>query len=236
MDVLVGDTAFARFVAAHLGDDDFTLIDVGCSGGLMAGWRAFGDRLRAVGFDADPAECARLAATEPSAKVRYVAGLVGSPPDHRFLRARAGRPALPGNPWARLSVARSVQIRQAATPANIAAGSASPLEPPAAIVLPDFLAAIGFDDVDFIKIDVDGDDLAILHTLDDTLAQAGVLGVGLEVNFFGTDDATDHSFHNPDRFMRQAGYDLFGLTVRRYSMAALPSRSKFSFPAETRPG
>ena len=60
-----------------------------------------------------------------------------------------------------------------------------------------------------------------------------IFGVGLEVNFFGTDDATDHSFHNTDRFMRQAGYDLFGLTVRRYSMAALPSRSKFSFQAET---
>jgi hypothetical protein len=99
LDVLVGDTAFARFIAAHLRDDDFTLIDVGCSGGLMSVWRAFGDRLRAVGFDADPDECARLAAAEQSSKIRYVTGIVGSPPDHPFLQARAGRPFLPGNPW-----------------------------------------------------------------------------------------------------------------------------------------
>jgi hypothetical protein len=65
---------------------------------------------------------------------------------------------------------------------------------------------------------------------------AGVIGCGLEVNYFGSDHPSDHVFHNTDRFMRKAGFDLFGLTVRTYSNAALPGRYLYAVPAQGHTG
>src|SRR5690606_23527954 len=36
-----------------------------------------------------------------------------------------------------------------------------------------------------------------------------------------------------DRLLRRAGFDLFDLSVRRYSTRALPGRSRLAYPAET---
>ncbi len=52
-------TPFARIVADRLGDSWFTLLDIGCSAGIDAVWRLFGDRLRAFGFDPNLDEIAR---------------------------------------------------------------------------------------------------------------------------------------------------------------------------------
>jgi hypothetical protein len=78
--------------------------------------------------------------------------------------------------------------------------------------------------VDFLKIDTDGEDLAILASVAEELEQHRFVGVGVEVNFFGTAETTDHTFHNVDRMLREFGYELFDLSVRRYSNARLPYR------------
>ena len=57
-------TAFAAFVAGSLALGHFTFIDVGCSGGIDLVWRIFGERLRAIAFDASVDECERLTAAE----------------------------------------------------------------------------------------------------------------------------------------------------------------------------
>src|SRR6185312_12591165 len=75
---------FVRMVAESLRDEDFTLIDIGCSGGIDRQWRLFGDRLVAVGFDASVSECQRLTAEETNPNVHYVAGFVDIPPNHPF--------------------------------------------------------------------------------------------------------------------------------------------------------
>ena len=66
--------AFASWVAAALKDDDFMLIDVGCSRGIDPAWRSFGGRLRAFGFDASLAEVRRLTEAE-TARHRICRGL-----------------------------------------------------------------------------------------------------------------------------------------------------------------
>jgi hypothetical protein len=58
----------------------------------------------------------------------------------------------------------------------------------------------------------------------------------MEVNFIGSHEETDHTFHNTDRFMRALGFDLFGLTVRPYSLAALPARYQLRIAAQTESG
>src|SRR5262249_8528183 len=60
-----------------------------------------------------------------------------------------------------------------------------------------------------------------------------VLAVGLEVNFYGSDDSTGHIFHNTDRFMRGLGFTLAHLAIRPYSFAGLPARYQYDRPAES---
>lgn len=234
-------TEFASMVAASLVSADFTLFDVGCSGGIDPAWRCFGEKLVAYGFDPNREECARLSRLETGRRVQYVAGFVGLPPDHEFLRRRGQRSCWSRNPWGRLSAHRSIDIRKRRVPEmsgeqlrdmNLWAET-NLADPAAPLILSDFAKANSINDVDFVKIDVDGEDFAILNSIADELAAWKVLGVCLEVNYFGSENDTDHTFHNTDRFMRRHGFDLFNLSVRRYSHAALPSKYTWYNPAQT---
>jgi hypothetical protein len=241
MECLRSDSVFARTVACDLTAEDFFLVDVGCSGGIDLGWRTFGDRLRAIGFDPNIGECERLNAAEVSERVRYVPAFVDAPegnPD----RTRPHRsPYVTNNPWSRLSVHHTVQLRQAEIAAATEQekttlnqwGMVRLADPGHPIVLPTYLRTAGLMAPDFLKIDVDGPDFAILQSCGDLLADPGVLGLGLEVNFVGSDHPGDHTFHNTDRLVRGKGFDLFDLTVRRYSGAALPDRYLLTIPAQT---
>jgi len=109
-------------------------------------------------------------------------------------------------------------------------------DPNAPVVLRDFLRERGIESIDFIKIDIDGDDFDVLQTFDGSFRTLGVLGVAAEVNFVGGVEAHEHTFHNTDRFMRRNGFDLFSLTTRPYANAMLPSRYQLSIPAQTLTG
>lgn len=104
------------------------------------------------------------------------------------------------------------------------------------IVLQSFVEGRGIGDVDFVKIDVDGPDFLILRSIVPMLESKRVLGVGIEVNFYGSDNPDVNTFHNVDRLLRSAFYDLFDLSVRRYPLTALPSPYLYSFPAQSRSG
>jgi hypothetical protein len=102
-----------------------------------------------------------------------------------------------------------------------------------AIVIPMYLSDNGIHNVDFLKIDVDGADFEILNSFDKALEKFEILGLGIEINFFGSTCDTDHTFHNVDRFMKEHGFELFGLTINRYSTAALPSRYLWHLPGRS---
>jgi FkbM family methyltransferase len=101
------------------------------------------------------------------------------------------------------------------------------------IAVPAYLRDRGIDSVDFLTIDIDGPDFDVLNSFDRALAALNVLGVRIEVNYFGSESDTDRSLHNIDRFLKTQGFELFGLTQRRYSLAALPSRYLWNVPAES---
>ncbi len=99
--------SFLRQLAGQLGDTRFTLIDIGCSGGIDEVWRIFGSRLRAFGFDPNLQDIERLNAAEAKhSGVEYIAAFVGPPPaaiDAMGDKARAKRkmveagvPCVPG--------------------------------------------------------------------------------------------------------------------------------------------
>ncbi|KAA0676207.1 FkbM family methyltransferase [Roseomonas genomospecies 6] len=238
MDGLQTTSPFAIKVADALAGDPFTLIDVGCGGGIDPVWREFGSNLRAIGFEPNLAECRRLATGETHEGIRYEPTFVGLPPDHLFLTRKAANSPVVMNFWQRCSAFRSCQIQQEKRKSEGQAlnpyyyegdGMADAADQ---IYLPDYFAKKNIGDIDFVKIDVDGPDFEVLVSLEGEFSKRNILALGLEVSYFGTENDTNNTFHNTDRFMRQNGFELFGLSVRRYSAAALPGRYSLGIPAQ----
>lgn len=173
--------------------------------------------------------------------MHYEAGFVGIPPDHPFAARRRGRPPYTRSPWDRLAVARTLTLQserlnaateEARTKAN-EWQSVKLADPEQPIYLTEYLAKHDVDDVDFIKIDIDGNDYEVLNSLDGFIDSRQVLGLLMEVNYIGSADETEHTFHNTDRFMRTRLFDLFDLSVRRYAASALPSPYRHRQPGPT---
>ena len=234
-------TSFLHYLSDWMGDAQFTLVDIGCSGGIDAVWSVFGRKLRAFGFDPNLQEIERLKSTAKSQPgIEYLGAFIGPAQEDPAMARMRSRDFWACNPWGRLSVARTLEIRAAelTKPESVEKQrlnqwTSAPLaDANHPIVLADFLRERSVEDVDFIKIDVDGADLVILHSLGRMLKETQVLGLGIEVNFFGSDDAEVNTFHNVDRFMRAAGFELFDLSVRRYSTHALPAPYTQRNPAQ----
>jgi FkbM family methyltransferase len=238
MEGLLDGTPFSRLVANGLGLHRFTLVDIGCSGGIDTAWGAFGPCLRAFGFDPNLDEVAQLTSSGSTLGVEYIGAFISATRNDSMV---AQAPFWERSPAERLSVFRTLD-RRARHAASLGSREMSKLnlwpktrlaDPHEGIFLPDFLRSRGVDDIDFIKIDVDGADFQILRSLQDVLEEYRVLGVGIEVNFFGSDNPDIHTFHNVDRLMKAAGFELFGLTVRRYSVSALPAPYLSDYPTQT---
>jgi len=235
---------FVEMVAEALGEYPFTLLDVGCSGGIDAAWRQFGKHLRAFGFDPSLSEVERLNASELSESVEYIPCFVGVPDDIPGSERLKTQQFWDRLAWPRLAVGKTLELRsQKVEPDDDREKMRlnlwnqtrlADIEKP--VVLGDFVEERGIDNVDFVKIDVDGPDFLILRSIVPMLKSKRVLGVGIEVNFFGSDDPDVHTFHNVDRLLRAAGFELFNLSVRNYSLTALPSPYLYSFPAQSESG
>ncbi|MFO1157409.1 MAG: FkbM family methyltransferase [Reyranellaceae bacterium] len=233
--------SFPAFVAGKLGTQKFSLLDVGCSGGIDPRWRALEPNLRGIGIDASATECERLAKAEGNPDIAYVAAYVSRAADQPVDHSAGPAAPLIMRLRDRLSFMRTREIREemlkrASTEEQLRhnawemTGLADPTRP---IVVPDLLAERGWRDLDYLKIDIDGGDFEILQSLDGRFDALGVIAAQLEVNFIGTDQPHEHTFHNTDRFMRRHGFDLFRLDVRTCSTRALPARYIWPTPAET---
>lgn len=186
-----------------------TLLDAGARGGLQPNWRAARRHLRVIGFEPDPAEHARLAAGADPRSVLYINSALGRAParlqlnigreggtssllepEHGFLR-RFPRPE-------RYDVLRQVEV--------------------AVDSLDNVLPRHGVDDPDFIKIDTQGAELAILEGGRATLARA-ILGAEIEV-LFAPLYRDQPAFGEIDSFMRGLGFHLFDIRPSYWKRAA----------------
>jgi hypothetical protein len=214
----------------------FVLIDVGCAGGIAEPWRAFGPSLVAHGYDPDVTACEEAQARERFPRVRYHARFVGLPESHAFVQQRRADAArwTDTNIWGRVTAGYFAQRKQEADGGRPA--SAEPGAAPSPLALEDIVRGEQLPTVDFLKVDVDGPDLEVLESARKVLAAKHVLGIAVEVNWFGSANPSEPTFHNTDLFLRRQGYALFGVTVRPYSRIDLPAPFLRELYAETRFG
>jgi hypothetical protein len=215
----------------------FVLIDVGCAGGIAEPWRAFGPSLVAHGYDPDIGACEEAEARERFPHVRYHARFVGLPESHPFVqRRRADAGQWPNtNIWGRVT-AGYLAGKQQDTDTAEPAPAARLADPSTIIGVEEIVRTERLPTVDFLKVDVDGPDIEVLESAGEVLADRQVLGVAVEVNWFGSGNPSEPTFHNTDQFMRKQGYALFGVTVRPYSRTDLPAPFLRELFAETRFG
>jgi hypothetical protein len=235
VDLILGTpTPFVRAIGQWL-SDPFCLVDVGCAYGVGPAWTGFGEKLHVIGFDPDATEIARLNAEQHSGIHEYFCAFVQTDQHHPFKIASGTEEALQRNPWARLAIHNWVNTRSRK---DLPSADNLPLVEPQSITnLGVFLDARNIHTVDYIKLDVDGSDLELLHAFADHLSRLNVLGLGLEINYFGSHSPFCNTFHNIDRLMKSLGYELFDLSKRKYSADALPAPSRLHpYPAETKFG
>jgi len=90
------------------------------------------------------------------------------------------------------------------------------------LTMAEFVRETKIEDVDFIKIDTDGGDLEAAISCEDIFQSHEVLGVVIEMSFFGAFTSTENVFSNVDIYMRKQGFKLYNFTVIRNARAALP--------------
>lgn len=192
-------------------DDPLTLVDVGVRGGFEGEWSRFGDQIQLVGFEPDPAEYERLTAQATGRNRRYFAVALHRDaavrtffvtqfppssgfykPDPRFMeRIRDGE---------NLRVLKEIPV--------------------STVDLDTFLAQHPVGQVDFIKLDVEGAELDILHGARRTLL-GPVFGLSVEVGFHPYHEGQP-LFADVDSFLRSCGFCLFELQPYRHARQALP--------------
>jgi hypothetical protein len=218
----------------------FNLVDIGCSGGIDPLFLQLGKKLKALGIDASVDEIAKLKTDNSMINVIYKDYLVSLPSEHPFYNQILGEQVfISNNPWQRLAVTKSCEIRRnKKLYTNHNAKMTDNLWQETTLssrtaTLTELFQMNKFYNIDLLKIDIDGPDYFALQDLDNKFENFGILGVVMEVNYFGGIDETEHTFHNTDRFMRKNGFTLFGLTVRPYSVAALPFRYQEGVPCQS---
>jgi hypothetical protein len=184
----------------------------------------------------------RLQAEETHPGIRYVPAFVDIRPNHPFAKRAHNLPVPVDMLFHRFSAGWVYELGAAG---KADASHAQTLKEnrwwdtelaETTIDAPTFLEAENFNEIDFLKIDVDGPDLRVLQSFDGLFGKLGILAARLEVCMFGGPGETVNSFHNTDRFMREQGFCLFRLDNRTYSSRALPARFEYNFPGQTAGG
>jgi len=202
------DIYFGTAADREYAERPLTLIDVGARGGLQPNWRRARRHLRLVGFEPDASEHARLAAGADARTLYINAAVAREQGKATFNVARdPGTSSLLAPNMAFLR--RFPRAERFETRQRIAV---------AADRLDSLLPAHGVSDPDFLKLDTQGAELAILQGAQDTVARL-LLGIELEIQLAPL-YIDQPSFGALDDFLRAAGFQLFDLRPSYWKRAA----------------
>ena len=207
-------------------------MDVGASGGIAEYWSAFGDSLRAVGFDPLVSNMKKMAVVDARANVTYEAAFVGCrdfdalfPPEERQIRV---------DPYPRSSSARAQELMRFDFVADRFNEGEELIWADRHITLDEYYPS--GEELDFLKIDTDGSDLQVLLGADRLLREGAWLGILVEAQFQGWPHEYANTLANIDRYLRGRGFALFDLDRNRYTRAVLPGHFVYDIAAQTLTG
>jgi len=189
-------------------EQPLTVVDVGARGGVAPYWSVFGDHLRIIGFDLDPAECARLNAIDP--RTQYLPFALD--------REAHRRTVYVANYSSSSSFYRTevTYIDRYTAGQNAAVVSEPTLE---TTTLSAALASIGLYSADFVKVDAEGAELEILQGAQDLLPS--LQGILSEVRFTKRLCGCPE-YWEVEKYLREQSFELYDLDVYRLSKKALP--------------
>ncbi len=209
-------------------DEPFTLIDVGCSGGIFSPALEFTPSLKAVGFDPITDEVERLQATTPDEGVRFECALVDEPGWELPIQRNS-----PGV-FARSSATAYGELHAFDYSREVFNTGRAITLTDHRIALRDWLSAHPDWTVDLLKVDTDGSDISVLRSMGDRIGEP--LAVHVEVNFDGDVGPDRNVFSTVFDTLVKAGYRLFSLDPTRYAKAAMPRPFQWQMPAQTSGG
>ena len=221
------------------GAGPFFLLDVGCSGGVEQRWQIFGDRLRAIGFDPLVAEIDRLNRLSTQSGVSYEGAFVTCrnyaglfPPELQRDRIASKN----DDPFPRVSAVAAQSRSSVSYIQQVFNAGAPVVMSERTVVLGDYVNPSEHAHVDFVKVDTDGHDIEAVLGAEAIMTAGGILGLHVEVQLHGAIHPYANTFANIDRFLRQQGFTLFGLTTYQYSRKDLPAPFVFDLAAQTTSG
>jgi len=216
-------------------NEDFTLIDVGASGGIDTIWKQFEPHLEAIGFDPLIAEVERLNKLCDNSKVNYFDAWIGCK-DKNVLEGIAGEGYWNNTSFMHTSAARAVEKMKIDYQQEFFNDGEEVEFTSNKISIDDYCHENKNLEADFLKIDTDGSDYFVLKGAETLLNSGSLLGLEVEVQFHGNTHPHSNLFSNIDLLLRSKGFTLFDLDIWRYSKGVLPSKFYYNIPAQTNNG
>lgn len=219
-----------------LGEDPFMLFDVGASGGIEDFWFAWDPVLHAVGFDPLKREVERLNRQSHSGRIHYVDTYVGIDEFGSFPPLQASSSKFSRREpeiYNRLSSSLAQEIANYSFTERFNNDNPDVVFSDKKTSIDRFCLEENINNVDFLKIDTDGDDYEVILGAKKSLGGRGVLGLFVECQLHGMTHEHSNIFSNIDRVLRGAGFALFDLEVHRYTRRALPGKFQYDIFAQT---
>lgn len=189
------------------------ILDVGAREGVEFRWDFYGDRVFKIGFEPDVVECDRLNQSVRDRNCKFYPVALGKKREKRRfsvcqqLKFSSFYPA-------------NMQFLRRFSESDFTAMTVIETLELETIDLDSFTKKNKIDDIDFIKLDVEGSELDILQGARQVL-QKSVLGLSLKVLFHSC-IRNQPSFSEIDLFLNSLGFRLFDLVTYRHARKALP--------------
>lgn len=203
-------------------------IDIGCSGYRPYQWDLFGSQINYFGVDPLEREIEKLSALN-KINSNYLAGFVRVPGGSMSADVQTQRF------FNRSSAYKDMNSGYDLVKENFNSGQ-SVVWSNKYYTISEIIEISGFNQLDLLKIDVDGDDYPCLLEFSKNPIAKSLLCLDIESQFHGDAGEYGNNFSNISTKCTDLGMHLYNLDTYKYSRSCLPSKYVFDFPAQTHTG